>query len=129
MTEHDEQPHNTVDDTAAEQCDAPRGPRWKRVFKRIGIGIAVVVLVVLGVSLYEWGGMSGSVDPTMPARYDALVASGQAKAIQARFVIPIPGCMCHSTDPVQTAKHRVYHMSECGNCHNGSETAHAPPAQ
>jgi hypothetical protein len=115
----------------AEQCGTPRGPRWKRVLERIGIGIGVtvVVLVVLGVSLYEWGGMSGSVDPTMPARYDALVAQGKAQPIQARFVIPIPGCTCHSTDPVQTAKHRTYRISECGRCHNGKETAQDVPAQ
>lgn len=115
----------------AEQCAAQRGPRWKRILKRVGIGIGVtvVVLVVLGVSLYEWGGMSGSVDPTMPARYAAMVAQAKAPPIQARFVIPIPGCVCHSTDPVQTAKHRVYRMSECGRCHNGGETAQEAPVQ
>ena len=114
-----------------ERCEEPRSPRWKRVLKRIGFGVGatVVVLAALGVSLYEWGGMSGSVDPTMPAKYDALVASGQAQPIQARFVIPIPGCTCHSTDPVQTAKHRTYRMSECGHCHNGGETAQEVPAQ
>ena len=115
----------------AEQRATSRRLRWKRVLKRVGIGIGVtvVLLVVLGVSLYEWGGMSGSVDPTMPARYDALVAQGKAQPIQARFVIPIPGCTCHSTDPVQTAMHRAYRMSECGRCHNGSETAQETPAQ
>ena len=126
-----EQSDAFADTRTAEPCDEPRGPRWKRVLKRIaiGIGITVVFLTVLGFSLYEWGGMSGSADPTMPAKYDALVASCQAKPIQARFVIPIPGCTCHSTDPVQTAKHRTYRMSECNRCHNGNETAQDVPAQ
>jgi hypothetical protein len=118
-------------DGPAEETCAPRGPRWKRVLKRIAIGVAVtvVLLVALGFSLYQWGGMSGSADPTMQAKFDAMVASGQAKPIPARFVIPIPGCTCHSTDPVQTAKHRVYRMSECSRCHNGGETAQEVPIQ
>jgi hypothetical protein len=126
-----EQPDASADTHTAEPCDAPRGPRWKRVLKRVGIGLGVtgVFLAALGFSLYEWGGMSGSVDPTMPAKYAVLVASGQAKPIDARFVIPIPGCTCHSTDPVQTAKHRVYRMSECNRCHDGNETAQDVPAQ
>jgi len=102
-----------------------RSARWKRVLKRTLIALAVIVglLVVAGVLAYEFGGMSGSVHPELLGEYDQLVASGKEPAIQKRFVIPIPGCQCHSTDPVQTAKHQVYRMSECGRCHNGGETA------
>jgi len=129
MTPADEQGFAPADESVAEEPSTPRGPRWKRVFKRIaiGLGVTVVVLAALGFTLYEWGGMGGSADPTMSAKFDAMVASGQAKPIQSRFVIPIPGCTCHSTDPVQTAKHRVYRMSECSRCHNGSETAQEVP--
>jgi len=92
----------------------------------IGIGAAVAVVIVLGVLLYNFGGMSGSVYPEMKPQYDNLVASGQAAPLQKRFVIPIPGCQCHSTDPVLTAQHARRHMNECGACHNTSP-AHMEP--
>jgi hypothetical protein len=129
MAEHDVQ---TVEAEVPAEAgsDLAGRPRWKRALKRVLIGLASLIgaLVVLGVLLYEFGGMSGSVHPELFAQYDRMVASGQAPPIEKRFVIPIPGCVCHSTDPVQTAKHRVYRMSECGQCHNGGETAQeAPP--
>lgn len=92
----------------------------KRILKRVAIvlGALVAVLVVLGFALYQWGGMWGSADLTMQPKYDALVASGKTPPIEKRFVIPIPGCICHSNDPVQTAQHRVYRMKECSGCHS-----------
>ena len=130
MTEHvtfDDQADHQVDvaDTLDDDASVPRGPRWKRVLKRIAItvGVLILLLIVGGFSLFEWGGMSGSVDPTMAPRFAAMVAAGQAQPITARFVIPIPGCTCHSHDPVQTALHRTYRMSECSRCHDGSEQA------
>ena len=95
-------------------------PRWKRILKRvlIALGVMVGLLAITGFALYFYGGMSRSADPTMTAQYDRLVASGQATPIQKRFVIPIPGCVCHSNDPVQTAKHRTYRMRECSTCHS-----------
>ena len=106
----------------------PTGIRWKRVLRRtaIGLGALVVVLVALALSLYFFGGMSGSVYPGMQASYDQLVASGQAAPLQRRFVIPIPGCQCHSTDPVLTAQHAGRHMSECGKCHD-TKPGHMEP--
>jgi len=100
----------------------------KRWLKRIGIGIAALtaVVVVGGVLLYNFGGMSGSVYPDMKPRFEAMVAAGQAQPVQARFVIPIPGCQCHSTDPVLTAQHSRRHMNECGKCHSTSP-AHMEP--
>jgi len=111
----------------SQDCE-PRGPRWKRVLKRVatGLGITVAALVVLGVLVYDFGGMSGSVYPDMKPRYDQLVASGQEPPIQWRFVMPIPGCQCHSTDPVLTAQHSRRHMNECGSCHSTSP-AHMEP--
>lgn len=115
----------------AEKLPVEGGPRRWRVLKRIGIGlgVTVLVLVAVGLVLFEWGGMGGSADPTMQAKFDAMVASGQAQPVKARFVIPIPGCTCHSTDPVQTAEHRTYRMSECGRCHNGGGIAQDVPLQ
>jgi hypothetical protein len=103
-------------------------PLWKRLLKglAIGTGVTLVIAAALGVLLYNFGGMSGSVYPEMEPRYDRLVAAGQAAPIQKRFVIPIPGCQCHSTDPVLTAEHSRRHMNECGSCHNTSP-AHMEP--
>jgi hypothetical protein len=81
---------------------------------------------VAGVLLYNFGGMSGSAVPGVLAQYDQLVASGQAPAIQKRFVIPIPGCQCHSKDPVLTAQHTRRHMNECSKCHS-TKPAHMEP--
>jgi hypothetical protein len=96
--------------------------RCKRVLVRVFVGVAsaVALIVLLGMLLYEFGGMSGSVYPGMQRRYDQLVASAQAAPIQKRFVIPIPGCRCHSDDPVLTAQHAYRRMSECGQCHGTS---------
>lgn len=116
-----------VDESETPQS-APRGPRWQRVLKPIalGIGVVVIMLVVSGVMLYNFGGPSGSVYPGMSAQYEQLVASGQAAPLHKRFVIPIPGCQCHSKDPVLTAQHAVRHMSECGKCHS-TNPAHMEP--
>lgn len=116
------EPTETFDEMQAAGTDsgAPRRPRWMRVLTRIGIGIgtAVVLVGVLGALAYNFGGMSGSAIPGIEGQYDELVASGQAQPVRQRFVIPIPGCTCHSTDPVLTAQHSVRHMNECVKCHN-----------
>ena len=92
----------------------------------IGLGVTVVVLALAAVLVYEFGGMSGSVYPDMKPRFEQMVAAGTAAPIQARFVIPIPGCQCHSTDPVLTAQHSRRRMSECNKCHDTSP-AHMEP--
>lgn len=111
-----------------DQVPKASGVRWKRIVKRVLIGFAALIalLVVAGVLLYNFGGMSGSVHPELFKQYDALVAAGQAQPIQKRFVIPIPGCTCHSTDPVLTAQHSVRHMRDCSKCHN-TNPAHMEP--
>jgi len=114
---------------AAEELEcAPKKPLWWRILKgtAITVGTLIVVLVVAGVLLWNFGGMSGSVHPELLAQYDQMVASGQAPAIQRRFVIGIPGCQCHSTDPVLTAQHSRRHMNECGQCHS-TKPAHMEP--
>ena len=114
-------------ETDALECK-PRKPLWWRVLRAtaITVGSLIALLIVVGLLLWNFGGMSGSVHPELLTQYDQMVASGQAPAIQSRFVIGIPGCQCHSTDPVLTAQHTRRHMNECGKCHSTSP-AHMEP--
>ena len=115
-------------ETAAEGAEcAPAGPRWKRVVKRLGIGIGVTIvfLVFAAVMLYNFGGMWVRT-PEMKTAFNELVASGAAEPVEYRFTIPIPGCTCHSDDPVLQAKHSVRHVSQCMKCHN-TDPAHEEP--
>jgi hypothetical protein len=122
VVEDDDQPQGS-----AEEC-APKKPLWVRVLKGLGITVVslLAILIVGGLLLYNYGGMSGSAVPGVLEKYDQYVASGQAPAIQKRFVIPIPGCQCHSEDPVLTAQHTRRHMNECGKCHS-TNPAHMEP--
>jgi hypothetical protein len=87
--------------------------------KRILIwaGAALLVLASAAGLLYFFGGMQ---PPTAAAKaaYAAEVAAGAQPAIQARFTIPVPGCVCHTTDPVLQMQHSNRRMSECGGCHS-----------
>ena len=128
-TTHDMTP-DAPDSVHAEQtveC-APARPRWQRVLTwvAIGIGGTLAFVVFAAVMLYNFGGMWGSAVPGIEQEYEQLVASGQAPPLRKRFVIPIPGCKCHSTDPVLTAQHSKRHMNECGKCHN-TNPAHMEP--
>ena len=116
------------EETVAEGAEcAPAGPRWKRVLKRvlIGIGVTIVFLVFAAVMLYNFGGMWVRT-PEMKTAFNELVASGAAEPVEYRFTIPIPGCTCHSDDPVLQAKHSVRHVSQCMKCHN-TDPAHEEP--
>jgi len=112
---------------AEEAACAPAGPRWKRVVKRIfiGIGVTIVGLIVLAALLYQFGGMWVRT-PEMKAAYKDMVAAGTAEPVNYRFTIPIPGCTCHSDDPVLQAKHSVRHVKDCMKCHN-TDPAHEEP--
>jgi hypothetical protein len=116
-----------VAENDALECK-PKKPLWWRILKgtAITVGTLIVIVVVGGLLLYNFGGMSGSVHPELFSQYDQMVASGQAPAIEKRFVIGIPGCQCHSKDPVLTAQHSRRHMNECGKCHN-TKPAHMEP--
>lgn len=106
----------------------PRRPLWQRVLKWTAVVMVSTLALVIfaGVMLYNFGGMWGSADSEMKSKYQQLVASGQAPALSRRFVIPIPGCVCHSSDPVLTAQHARRRMRECGKCHN-TDPAHLEP--
>lgn len=106
---------------AAEQDGSqvdPPGPRWKRPAKRIALGFAatVAVLAVVAALLYSFGGMERPT-PEYRTAYDQLVAQGQATPAEGRFVVPIPGCRCHSSDPVAQVQHSTYRIKDCTRCH------------
>jgi hypothetical protein len=89
--------------------------RGKRIL--IGSGIVLGVLVVLAVMLYEFGGMWPPSEGTRTA-YAAMVARGEEPAVESRFTIPIPGCVCHTDDPALQMQHAGRRMSECAGCHS-----------
>jgi hypothetical protein len=103
---------------ATQSCDPVGRPLWQRVL--IGLGVLIAALAVLLLALYNFGGMGGSaLDPEIKQQYEQLVESGQITPVERSFVIPIPGCTCHSTDPRLTEEHRYHHMNECmqSGCH------------
>ncbi|MBN1193371.1 MAG: hypothetical protein JXA36_06750 [Coriobacteriia bacterium] len=89
-----------------------------RIVKRIaaGLGIVVLVTIALAAAAYFFGGMWVRT-PAMKEAHEELVAEGLVPEIEERFVIPIPGCVCHSDDPVLQAEHSVRRIRECANCH------------
>ncbi len=119
---------DSAEGAVAEEAACPSaGPRWKRVVKRIfiGLGVTIVVLIVLAALLYQFGGMWVRT-PEMKTAFNDMVAAGTAEPVNYRFTIPIPGCTCHSDDPVLQAKHSVRHVKDCMKCHN-TDPAHEEP--
>jgi len=106
----------------------PKRSRLQRVLKWVAITFFSVIgfVVVAGFMLYNFGGMGGTEYPELLVQYDQAVAAGQAEPLQKRFVIPIPGCTCHSTDPTLTALHSKRRLKECSKCHN-TDPAHMEP--
>jgi hypothetical protein len=90
-------------------------PRRRRIL--IGVGIALGVLIALAGLLYAFGGMWPPSEATRAA-YAAMVARGEQPAIESRFTIPIPGCVCHTDDPVLQMQHAGRRISECKGCHS-----------
>lgn len=80
------------------------------------LAIVGVTVAALGTLLYFFGGMWVRT-PEMIGAYDQMVLANQAPKIQERFVIPIPGCTCHSDNPVAQAQHSTRRISECMTCH------------
>lgn len=92
--------------------------RGRRIVRRVllGIGWTIAALMALGIALYLFGGMWMRT-PEMRGAYDDLVASGQQPALEGAFVVPIPGCVCHSDDPLLQAEHSQRHIRDCSICH------------
>ena len=92
--------------------------RGRRIVRRVllGIGWTVAGLVALSIVLYLFGGMWVRT-PEMKQAYSDLVASGQQPALKGGVVVPIPGCVCHSNDPLLQAQHSTRHIRDCFSCH------------
>jgi hypothetical protein len=86
----------------------------KKTLKRVAIGLGVVVALLA--VLYFFGGMWPMTEP-MKAAYAAEVAAGRQPVWTSRFSIPIPGCVCHSTDAAIQMMHSTAHISDCAWCH------------
>lgn len=90
------------------------------MLKRIGIALfAVGALAALVLATAYFFGSMERPDPAMRAAFEELVAQGRAAPVARVFTVPIPGCRCHSTDPVLTMQHSVYRIRECKSCHGG----------
>jgi hypothetical protein len=107
---------DTTNDSAMTETAAPS--RGRRTLRRVlvGLGWTAVVLVAVATALYAFGGM-WVWTPEMRSDFEARVEAGTAEPIESRFVIPIPGCVCHSDDPVTQAQHSVRRINECMRCH------------
>jgi hypothetical protein len=81
-----------------------------------GVGVTLGVLLAVAALLYAFGGMW---PPSAGARaaYAAEVSTGRQPAVQERFTIPVPGCVCHSDDPVLQLQHSTRRINECSRCH------------
>lgn len=92
--------------------------RPRTLLGRVLVGLAVVVGAALALAafLYLYGG-PGGVTPEVRAEYRALVRAGQAAPVDDRFVVPIPGCTCHSDDPLVVVQHAERRVRECFQCH------------
>ena len=97
-------------------ASAPRPAR--RVLKRVLVGLAlgIAALAAVAALLYFFGGMERPAAEYRVA-FGQLVDAGRVAPVDGRFVIPIPGCRCHSDDPVLTMQHSVRRIRECAGCH------------
>ena len=80
------------------------------------ICLVLASLALVGAIIYRFGG------PVAPpksavAEYQREVAEGIQPPLEQRFVIPIPGCVCHSDNPSSVVRHSVRRLSECSGCH------------
>ena len=104
-------------ETPAAGSPEAAGPRRHRLRRALIVsGIVLGTLAVIGALLY-WFGTMQPPSAAMRAAYDAEVAAGRARAVEARFGIPVPGCVCHADDPVLQVQHSTRRTSECATCH------------
>lgn len=107
----------TNHETEAECAAPPRTPWWQRAL--VGLAYGLLGLLLLGALAYNFGSM-WIPGRAVRAEYEQLVASGAARQRQPRqFHIPIPGCVCHSDDPVLVIEHEDRRIRECSGCHGG----------
>lgn len=92
-------------------------PWWQRIL--VTLFVAFLLLVLAAALAYNFGSMW---TPSREARtqYEQVVASGETPPRgDHQFHIPIPGCVCHSKNPVRVMEHEDRRISECQGCHGG----------
>jgi len=121
MTDQTDGPSEIADDQTVAvrppDSDEPPAPLWRRLL--FGAFVALAVVFFIGAMLYRFGSMA---PPSAEARaaYAALEEQGKVPHVtQRQFHIPIPGCTCHSDDPVLVIQHEDRRISECMGCHGG----------
>ncbi len=110
-------------EAAASPSAPPR--RGRRILKRLALALlaTLILLAALAVVAYEFGSMEPP-SAEMRARYETLRAAGQAPQVpRGGFHVPIPGCKCHSPDPVVQMQHESVPIRECSRCHGGRAQA------
>ena len=92
-------------------------PRWQKLL--IGLGVVIASLAALAAALYLFGSMWFP-SSEAKASYAQIEAAGQAPPVERQFHIPIPGCVCHSDNPVLVMEHSNRRIRQCMDCHGGS---------
>jgi hypothetical protein len=83
----------------------------------LGVGWAFAALLGLALLLYLFGGPGGAT-PEVRAEYEELVRAGTVLPVDDRFVVPVPGCTCHSDDALLIVQHAERRIRDCfGGCH------------
>ena len=111
----------SVTGTPRPQDDAIASPEPKRRSTRrrvlLGVGWAFAALLGLALLLYLFGGPGGAT-PEVRAEYEELVRTGTVLPVEDRFVVPVPGCTCHSDDALLIVQHAERRIRDCfGGCH------------
>lgn len=84
----------------------------------IGFGYALLGIFFLGSMAFAFGSMWVPSADTRAA-YEQLRVAGQAPEYDRQFHIPIPGCVCHSDNPVTVMQHSNRRINQCNGCHGG----------
>ncbi|MBN2840991.1 MAG: hypothetical protein JXP37_08570 [Coriobacteriia bacterium] len=121
QTDPDEPVTEVSHDDDADDLVAPSWGRQVLGVMRsiaIGFGATILTLIVIAVLLYFLGGPAG---PSREVR-DAYAEMEEAGTVwepapEPQLVLPIPGCTCHSDDPVAIVHHAEYRLSDCVSCH------------
>lgn len=92
-------------------------PLWQNLL--FGVLVVLAVLVVAAAVLYNFGSMWTPSAETKAAYAELAEQGAVPHEVDAQFHIPIPGCTCHSDDPVVVMQHSTRRINECSSCHGG----------
>jgi hypothetical protein len=113
MTDGPTIPANGTQPEAAEQPPG-RSAWWVRLLA--GVGYALLAVFFVGAMAFAFGSM-WIPSAEQRAAYQQLRAAGRAPDYDRQFHIPIPGCVCHSDDPVKVMQHSNRRINQCMGCH------------